>query len=211
MQLLPQYTVHRTLNMNIEHWTLNIEHWKFADLSSSIWSCFWTSKTTFLHVLQNQVTTLMWVIIVIIILVLLMILVLKWPKSITWWKRVKKFGQFVKIKWKQKPERFIQSYPIIVRFPESRQRGNILIWIQCFLQNSITSVWKSSCFKSSTESNTSSLRDLVANTFFTTIVGFQWFVTLSSLMCVCLLCSREWTRTKWNKKKLPTPIQHVYT
>ena len=26
MQPLPKYTVHRTLNMNIEHWTLNIEN-----------------------------------------------------------------------------------------------------------------------------------------------------------------------------------------
>ena len=77
--------------------------------SGKLYNFFWMSKTTFLRVLQNQVTmitTMMWVIIVIIILVLLMILVLKMTKKyhITWYwcqnirdnmveKRVKKFGQ----------------------------------------------------------------------------------------------------------------------
>ena len=73
-----------------------------------LYNLFWTSKMTFLCILQNQVTitTMMWVIIVIIILVLLMILVLKMTKKyhLTWYwcqnlrdsmveKRVKKFGQ----------------------------------------------------------------------------------------------------------------------
>ena len=58
--------------------------------SGKLYNFFWTSKTTFLCVLQNQVTmitTMMWVIIVIIILVLLMILVLKMTKKyhITWY------------------------------------------------------------------------------------------------------------------------------
>ena len=77
--------------------------------SGKLYNFFWTSKTTFLRVLQNQVTmitTMMWVIIVIIILVLLMILVLKMTKKyhIAWYwcqnirdnmveKRVKRFGQ----------------------------------------------------------------------------------------------------------------------
>ena len=49
--------------------------------SGKLYNFFWTLKTTFLRVLQNQVTMITTMMLVIIILVLLMILVLKMTKK----------------------------------------------------------------------------------------------------------------------------------
>ena len=100
--------------------------------SGKLYNFFWTSITTFLRVLQNQVTmitTMVWVIIVIIILVLLMILVLKMTKKyhITWYwcqnirdNIVEKQGQKIRAGvsniFKKSPNKNLVSNKLDIRF-----------------------------------------------------------------------------------------------
>ena len=79
--------------------------------SGKLYNFFWTSKTTFLRVSQNQVTmitTMMWVIIVIMILVLLLILVLKMTKKyhLTWY-----WGQNIRGNMVGKKDKKIRARP----------------------------------------------------------------------------------------------------